>query len=65
MASVGDLSKKFGPQLDQLQAIFPDWDQQDLVFALQDNKGNVEDTVLAISEGTSPLEGMDATKHRL
>lgn len=41
------------PQLDQLQAIFPEWDDQDLVLALQDCKGNVEDTVLAISEGTS------------
>lgn len=53
MATVGELSKKFGPQLEQLQAIFPSWDEQDLVFALQDSKGNVEDTVLAISEGMS------------
>jgi hypothetical protein len=53
MATVGELSKKFAPQLSQLQAIFPDWDEQDLVFALQDSKGNVEDTVLAISEGAS------------
>jgi len=53
MATVGELSKKFSAQLSQLQAIFPTWDEQDLVFALQDVKGNVEEAVLAISEGES------------
>jgi hypothetical protein len=53
MATVGELSKKFSTQLSQLQAIFPSWDEQDLVFALQDVKGNVEEAVLAISEGES------------
>ncbi|ODN75168.1 hypothetical protein L202_06370 [Cryptococcus amylolentus CBS 6039] len=38
-------------QLQTLQAIFPDWDEQDLQFALSDAKNNVEDAVLMISEG--------------
>lgn len=51
MASVEELSKKYKDQLSQLSAIFPDWEKSDLVFALQDSKGDVESTVLAISEG--------------
>lgn len=54
MATVSELSKKYSSQLSQLQAIFPEWEEGDLVFALQDSKGNVEETVLAISEGKSP-----------
>jgi hypothetical protein len=51
MATVGELSKKYSAQLSQLTAIFPSWDEQDLVFALQDVKGNVEEAVINISEG--------------
>lgn len=53
MATVGELSKRYSSQLSQLQAIFPSWSDSDLVFALQDVKGNVEEAVLAISEGES------------
>lgn len=52
MASLGDLSKKYSSQLKQLQGIFPSWDEEDLLFTLQDSKGNIEEAVLAISEGT-------------
>jgi hypothetical protein len=51
MASVEELSRKYSSQLSQLQAIFPSWDEGDLAFTLQDTKGNVEEAVLAITEG--------------
>lgn len=51
MSTVGELSKKYKPEVAQLQAIFPSWDEGDLVFALQDSRGNLEEAVLAISEG--------------
>jgi hypothetical protein len=51
MSSVSDLSRKYSAQVSQLQAIFPEWDQGDLAFALQDVKGNLEEAVLAITEG--------------
>ncbi|WVR04267.1 hypothetical protein IAU60_001267 [Kwoniella sp. DSM 27419] len=51
MASVDELAGKYSSQLSQLQAIFPSWDQGDLIFTLQDTKGNVEEAVLMISEG--------------
>lgn len=51
MASVDQLAGKYSAQLSTLQAIFPTWDEGDLVFTLQDTKGNVEEAVLAITEG--------------
>lgn len=53
MASTEELSRKYSSQLSQLQAIFPTWDESDLAFTLQDSKGNVEEAVLAITEGAS------------
>ena len=53
MSSVSDLSRKYSAQVSQLEAIFPEWDQGDLAFALQDVKGNLEEAVLAITEGMS------------
>lgn len=62
MASLGDLSKKYSSQLKQLQGIFPSWDEEDLLFTLQDSKGNIEEAVLAISEGTQQsMDGPNAT----
>ncbi|WWC87354.1 uncharacterized protein L201_002243 [Kwoniella dendrophila CBS 6074] len=51
MASVDQLAVKYSSQLSQLQAIFPDWDEGDLAFTLQDTKGNVEEAALSITEG--------------
>ncbi|WWC67514.1 uncharacterized protein I206_101422 [Kwoniella pini CBS 10737] len=51
MASVDQLAVKYSSQLSQLQAIFPSWDEGDLVFTLQDTKGNVEEAALSITEG--------------
>ncbi|WRT65211.1 uncharacterized protein IL334_002154 [Kwoniella shivajii] len=51
MASVDELAVKYSSQLSQLQSIFPSWDEGDLVFTLQDTKGNVEEAALSITEG--------------
>ncbi|WWD21897.1 hypothetical protein CI109_106385 [Kwoniella shandongensis] len=51
MASVDELAVKYSSQLSQLQAIFPSWDEEDLVFTLQDVKGNVEEAAMMITEG--------------
>ena len=53
MASFQELSTKYGPQLKQLKAIFPSWDQGDLAFTLQDAKGNVDEAAMMITEGGS------------
>lgn len=48
-----DLSSRYGPQLRQLKAIFPTWDEGDLAFTLQDVKGNVDEAAMMITEGKS------------
>ena len=46
-----ELSSRYGPQLRQLKAIFPTWDEGDLAFTLQDVKGNVDEAAMMITEG--------------
>lgn len=53
MASVQDLSSRYGAQLRQLKSIFPTWDEGDLAFTLQDAKGNVDEAAMMITEGES------------
>ena len=52
MASVDGLAGRYSSQLSQLRAIFPSWDEGDLVFTLQDAKGNVEEAAMMITDGT-------------
>jgi hypothetical protein len=51
MASVQELSGKYSSQLSQLKGIFPSWDEGDLVFTLQDARGNVEEAAMMITDG--------------
>ncbi|ORY24864.1 hypothetical protein BCR39DRAFT_545589 [Naematelia encephala] len=51
MATVEELAVRFKSQLSQLQSIFPSWDQGDLVFTLQDARGNVDEAAMMITEG--------------
>jgi hypothetical protein len=51
MSSTEELAKRYASQLQQLQAIFPSWDQGDLAFTLQDAKGNVDEAAVMITEG--------------
>lgn len=53
MASVQELSSRYGTQLRQLKSIFPEWDEGDLAFTLQDTKGNVDEAAMMITEGES------------
>lgn len=58
-----DLSSRYGPQLRQLKAIFPSWDEGDLAFTLQDVKGNVDEAAMMITEGESTR--LNARDHSL
>jgi hypothetical protein len=51
MASVEELAVKYSSQLSQLRGIFPSWDEGDLVFTLQDAKGNIEEAAMMITDG--------------
>lgn len=54
---IGELKHKFRSQLGTVKGIFPDWTDEDLVFALQETNGDLENTVERITEGmlSTPL----------
>lgn len=50
---LGQLKKQYANELSTLKELFPDWSDEDLVFALQETGGDVQSTVDRIAEGTS------------
>ncbi len=52
---VGELKKKYGEQIPLLKEIYPDWSDEDLVYALNETDGDVAATVDRISNGKESL----------
>lgn len=50
---LGQLKKLHAVKLSTMKEMFPDWTDEDLVFALQETGGNLEDTIERISDGTA------------
>ncbi len=48
---IGELKRKYAQPLVTLKELFPDWTDDDLVFALQETDGDLENTIERISEG--------------
>lgn len=49
---LGQMKKKYSDTLPLLKELFPDWTDEDLVFALEDADGDLEQAIDRISEGT-------------
>ncbi|KAI9831864.1 MAG: hypothetical protein M1826_002896 [Phylliscum demangeonii] len=49
---MGELKKKYGSQLTTLRDFFPDWKDDDFLFALQETDGDLDSTVERITEGS-------------
>lgn len=49
---IGQLKKQYSSELSTIKEMFPDWTNEDIVYALQETNGNLEDTIERISEGT-------------
>ena len=49
---LGELKKMYASKLGTIKEMFPDWTDEDLVFALQETSGDLERTIDRISEGT-------------
>lgn len=49
-----ELKSKFGSQLSTLKELFPEWSDDDLLFAIRDAEGDLELAVDRISEGMMP-----------
>ena len=48
---IGQLKKKHAANLGQIKEMFPDWTDDDIVFALEENGNDVERTVERMTEG--------------
>lgn len=48
---IGELKRKYSGQLTTLKELFPDWTDEDIVFALQETDGDLDSTIERISEG--------------
>lgn len=48
---VGQLKKQYGSKVGTIKEMFPDWTDEDAVFALQETDGDLATTVERITEG--------------
>jgi hypothetical protein len=48
---IGQMKKKYSDALPTLKELFPDWKDEDLVFALEDSNGEIEEAIERITEG--------------
>lgn len=53
---IGQMKKKYSSSLPALKELFPDWTEDDLVFALEDAGGDLESAIERITEGITPCE---------
>lgn len=49
---IGQLKKQYGSKVSTIKELFPDWTDEDVVYALQETDGDLETTVERISDGT-------------
>lgn len=52
---LGEMKKQYSSQLPMLKELFEDWNEVDLLFALQEQDGDLESTIDRISEGHTSI----------
>lgn len=55
---VAALRQKYGDELPLVQAVFPDWDDESILFALGEAAGQAEVAITRIAEGTAYMPQM-------
>ncbi len=53
---LGQLKKQYSSQLSTIKEMFPDWTDEDIVFALQETDGDLQSTIERITEGMPLLQ---------
>jgi len=48
---VGQLKRQYADSLKTIREMFPDWTDENIIFALQEEQGDVEATVNRMTEG--------------
>ena len=63
---VGQLKRQYGTKVNTIKEMFPDWTDEDVVFALQETDGDLETTVERITDGTisHPKNGFSKAAER-
>lgn len=64
-SEIGQLKKQYASKLSTVKEMFPDWTDEDIVFALQETDGDLESTIEQITEGVwtqSRFNRLDMTK---
>jgi CUE domain len=51
---LGELKRKYSAKLNTIKELFPDWTDEDIVFALHETNGDLEGTINRITEGMLP-----------
>jgi hypothetical protein len=59
---VGQLKKKYGSKVGTIKEMFPEWTDEDVVFALQETDGDLETTVDRITDGKNTQSIKDILK---
>lgn len=52
---LGELKRMYSTKLSTIKEMFPNYTDEDIVFALQETDGNLEATIDRISEGKSNI----------
>ncbi|KAI9726406.1 MAG: RNAPII degradation factor [Cirrosporium novae-zelandiae] len=60
---IGQLKKQYGSKVGTVKELFPDWTDEDIVFALQETDGDLEMTIERITEGAVSQWGEVKKKH--
>jgi hypothetical protein len=58
---VGQLKKLYGSKVGTIKEMFPDWTDEDAVFALQETDGDLETTVERITDGEALFTDVSAS----
>ena len=48
---IGELKKQYGSKVSTLRELFPDWSDEDLVYALKETEGDLESAIDRMSSG--------------
>lgn len=48
---IGQLKSKYASSIKIVQEMFPDWSHEDIVFAIEENGGDLEQTISRMSDG--------------
>lgn len=57
---VGQLKKKYGDKVSTIKEMFPDWKDEDIVFALEETDGDLVTTVDRITTGKIVASSLEA-----